>query len=83
MKDDDHIIDYILEKTENVKSRNHYYNKKLNKKNFIDEKLFYCKNCKTCWSYVHEFIDKSKFSVYPKGIIPTLGKQRKECPDCL
>ena len=34
------------------------------------------------WSKVPEWVDKTQIRIYPKGNMPTIGKQRKKCAEC-
>ena len=85
-KEDDtlHIIDYILLKTDpndyNVK---HFrYIRGSRKKYKLDDVIKYCESCNRTWSKVPEWVDKTQIRIYPKGNMPTIGKQRKKCAEC-
>ena len=45
--------------------------------------IYYCKKCKSCWCDSARWLDAGTYKKYPTGMIPTLGKKRKKCPDCL
>ncbi len=82
-----HIIEWILKKTEDKQQRDKINARKRarrfeNKKWSVDNNIFFCESCKTCWSNVTKYIDGSKWKKYPKGFIPSIGKKRKECPHC-
>tara|TARA_R100000664_G_scaffold12249_1_gene19719 strand:- start:5843 stop:6127 length:285 start_codon:yes stop_codon:yes gene_type:complete len=86
-KADEHIIDWILKKTERKSEREHWKVKKRaysheKRKIEIDKMIFLCVICKKVWSKVPHFIDEIRWRAYPKGNIPTYGKARKICPNC-
>ena len=83
-KDDElHIIDYILEKTDIRR-----YTPQLNqvrhehRKYRHDDVIKLCNYCEHLWSPVPHWVDKSLFRIYPKDIIPKIGKKKKKCPKC-
>tara|TARA_R100000808_G_C2058895_1_gene91196 strand:- start:321 stop:590 length:270 start_codon:yes stop_codon:yes gene_type:complete len=82
-----HIVDWILDKTNFQKQKEHYNVKKRassfdNRKIKFDDMIYLCKKCDHTWSAVPKWIDASKWRSYPLGNIPTLGKKRKTCPGC-
>jgi len=86
-KDDEHIIDWIIKKTDFRANRERFREKKKaaqfdNRKHKIDNMIFYCLNCNCCWSYVTKYIDGSGWRKYPENNIPTIGKKRKKCLNC-
>ena len=86
-KDEEHIIDWILDKTDFRKNRKGFRSKKKasdfeRRKHKIDNFIFYCKECGECWARAPKYIDDKKWTKYPKGVIPTLGKKRKTCKEC-
>lgn len=86
MSDDDHIIDWILKKTEPKKVRNYLTSKRNNRfenrKIKLDVTIFFCKSCNSTWSRVSQHISSSKYVHYPQNLIPTYGKRRRICPNC-
>ena len=86
-KDEEHIIDWILKKTDHRKQRDNYRVKKRasafeQRKHKMDNLVFYCSSCKACWSKVPKWIDIVRWRKYPRGLMPTIGKKRKKCPSC-
>tara|TARA_R100000234_G_C4896868_1_gene133903 strand:- start:49 stop:312 length:264 start_codon:yes stop_codon:yes gene_type:complete len=83
MSDDEHIINWILKKTE-IKESREYINKKNYKKRkyTIDNTTYFCEECKQVWTKVPHYVDLRKRMTYPKGNIPTIGKKRKRCYNC-
>ena len=86
-KEDEHIINWILKKTDLTRQSEHFNTKKRasafdQRKRRIDDTMFYCEKCRNIWSYVSKYIDDTNWRKYPKGLIPTIGKKRKECGDC-
>ena len=87
MKEEEHIIDYILKVT-CKRYENRVGKRIISKKNYekrkkkIDNSIFYCEKCKQCWSMVTKYIDSSGFRKYPNGHIPSIGKMRKKCVYC-
>jgi hypothetical protein len=86
-KDDQHIIDWILEQTDDIKQKATFRDRKRensyeNKKWSVDNSIFFCNTCKCCWSNQTRYIDNNKWKRYPKNLIPSIGKKRKECPHC-
>ena len=81
-KNPEHIIDYILKKTEN---NNYYYKSSkplVYKKSVINKNIFYCEKCQNVWSKVPSWVDNRVFRTFPKNNIPTYGKKRKKCVIC-
>ena len=84
---DEHIINWILDKTDfrnqkekyNAKKRTSAYDQR---KHRIDNVIFFCKKCENCWSKTPKWIDIVRWRKYPRGLIPTIGKKRKRCPEC-
>ena len=83
-KDPEHIIDYILKKTQRKWEREHWKFKKAYKKTqySLDNTIFYCKECKQTWSKVPYWIHINKVVKYPVENMPTIGKKRRKCDDC-
>jgi 6-pyruvoyltetrahydropterin/6-carboxytetrahydropterin synthase len=86
-KDKEHIIDYILEKTDIKKDHSSWKKQKSSKsydsrKIKIDDVIHYCKICKKTWSNVAYWVDTRQWTKYPKNNIPTIGKNRKQCKQC-
>lgn len=84
-KDDQHIIDWILERTSEIRQRTVLREKKRpykHKKRTTDNMIFYCKKCNNCWSKSPRWIDVVRYRKYPIGLMPTIGKKRKQCPEC-
>jgi len=79
-----HIIDYILRKTDsnNYHSIKFGHLKSPHRKYKIDDIIKYCKMCERTWSKVPDWVDKNMIRVYPKGIVPKIGKEVKKCPIC-
>ena len=78
-----HIIDWILDKTQIddekiVEKKSAYDIRKIK----IDDTIYYCEECKHCWSKVPVYVERMRFKIYPKGNIPTIGKKRKRCMIC-
>ncbi len=87
MKEEEHIIDYILKVTSRkyeTKICKSYQNKRAyeKRKKRIDDTIFYCEECKQCWSIVTKAIDTGGFRIYPSGNMPSIGKKRKKCVYC-
>ena len=87
-KDEEHIINWILEKTDFRSQRDRFNNKKRasgfdQRIHRMDNLIFYCHTCYYCWSKVPKWIDIVRWRKYPKEIMPTIGKKRKICPDCI
>ena len=81
-KNPEHIIDYILHRTER-KPINEYWKKHAKqKKNTFEKNIYYCVNCKDVWSRLPDWVDHRSWRAYPKGAIPTYGKIKKICPNC-
>tara|TARA_R110002020_G_scaffold43981_5_gene127141 strand:- start:181 stop:450 length:270 start_codon:yes stop_codon:yes gene_type:complete len=86
-KDEEHIIDWILDKTDFKTQKERFRDKKRasqfdNRKHKIDNMIYYCEKCKCCWSNVPKYVDVIKWRKYPGGVMPTIGKKRKSCPNC-
>ena len=81
-KEPEHIIDYIIKKTERRARQEFWKYYPAKKKYIIDRGICVCNNCKKLWSKVPKYIDSKRWRYYPKGNIPTLGKKRKNCPNC-
>ena len=86
-KDEEHIIDWILEKTNFKTQKERYRDKKRaaqfdNRKRKIDNMIHYCELCDCCWSKVPQWVDVVRWRKYPSGLMPTIGKKRKYCPGC-
>jgi len=53
------------------------------RKKTVDESIFYCMECKSCWEKVLEFSGKKRvIRVYHYYDYPSYGKKKKICPDC-
>ena len=78
------MIEYIIKLMSNESKRQptekvpqgHY------RKIRVDESVFFCINCDYLWAGVAAHVDSSGWGKYPKGNMPTIGKERKTCPDC-
>ena len=83
-KKPEHIIDYIIKKTERHHEREHwkFYNNWEKRKFKLDDQIFFCVYCKHTWSKVPDWVDSFKWIKYPKDNIPTIGKKRKICFSC-
>lgn len=86
-KEDEHIIDWVLKKTDHKKQKEHYNFKKRassydNRKIKLDDMILYCLSCERTWSHVPKWIDASGWRSYPRNHIPTIGKKRIKCPLC-
>ena len=86
-KDEEHIIDWILERTDHHRQRNLFTNRKRansfsKRKVKLDNQIFLCLSCNHTWSKVPRSTDSNGWRLYPKGNIPTIGKDRKKCPHC-
>ena len=86
-KGDEHIIDWIIKKTDRKNQKNLFHVRKRasafdKRKHRIDDVVFYCEKCRGCWSFVPGYIDDTGWREYPRGMIPTLGKKRKICIKC-
>ena len=82
-KNPEHIINYILRKTEiDPKIEVWKYYEKRNKRYTIDQSLFFCRICNNVWNKVPKWINPVRWRYFPKGNLPTLGKKRKKCPNC-
>jgi len=79
-----HIIEYILKMTDenNYYSKSFKHKKSVHRKYKLDDVIKYCNMCKRTWSKVPDWVDKTMVRVYPKGIIPKIGKKNKYCPTC-
>ena len=81
------FIYWVLERTNLKKSQEYFrsrklHSKKKDKKRSIDKDIKFCIECKMCWSYVTKYMNPTKFTRYPKGVIPSLGKKRSICKIC-
>ena len=85
-KEEEHIIDYILRKTDLKITANYQHLRKgvkyEQRKYKLDDLIMFCNQCKQSWSQVPDWVDSSKYRMYPKGHMPTIGKKRKICPNC-
>ena len=84
---DEHIINWILDKTDFRNQKEKYNAKKRasaydQRKHRIDNVIFFCKKCCHCWGEVPKWVDSIRWKKYSKALMPTIGKKRKECPDC-
>jgi len=82
-EDELHIIDYILEKTD-VRTNQNQFNKSRHehRKYRHDDLIKFCTSCEHLWSKVAHWVDKSLLRIYPKDIVPKIGKEKKKCPMC-
>ena len=86
-KDDEHIIDWIIKKTDPKRQMDHFNLKKRarsfeRRKIKLDNQIFLCKLCSHTWAKVSKALDSSGWRLYPKPNMPTIGKKRKICPLC-
>ena len=84
---DEHIIDWILERTSDIRQKTAFRDKKRassfdKRKVRIDNMIYFCEICNHCWTKVTRNIDIRGWRIYPKGNIPTIGKTRKICLNC-
>lgn len=80
------MIEWILDvTTENLSNRRIANKKKSNQyerlKHKIDDKITYCEDCKRVWQKNRKMMPR-KWEYYPQNHIPTIGKKRKQCPNC-
>lgn len=85
--EDEHIINWILKKTDFKKQKEGFNTKKRasafdQRKHKMDNLIFYCIQCECCWSKVPKWVDVVRWRKYPKNLMPTIGKKRKICPGC-
>jgi hypothetical protein len=82
-KDPEHIIDYINRKTLKDPKAEYWrlYTKKA-VKDKVDKTIFICNECDKVWTLVAKNIDTRRVIYYPKGHIPKIGKQIKNCKEC-
>tara|TARA_R110000744_G_scaffold34175_1_gene79873 strand:+ start:3595 stop:3861 length:267 start_codon:yes stop_codon:yes gene_type:complete len=81
-----HIIDFIIDSTEDNLVNNRILHKKKSNQferlhHRIDDVLFYCKDCKRVWQNNRKMMSR-KWESYPSNHIPIIGKQKKKCPNC-
>ena len=86
MSQNQHIIEYILECTDERKVRRSMKNLRKfaaydHRKIKIDDMLYYCESCELVWSSLPKSTD-GRGSEYYRGGIPTIGKKRKTCKTC-
>ena len=86
-KGDEHIINWVLERTDKKRQKNHFNLRKRSgsfekRKVQIDNQIFLCKSCNHTWSRVPKALDSSGWRLYPKANMPTIGKKREICPNC-
>ena len=82
MKDEEHIIDYILKIQHYWKNRSFKRKKKKWKAENVDKYIYICYKCGFLWEKVEKFISQERWVKYIDHTIPTIGKKRKICPDC-
>lgn len=87
MSEDADFIDWILDRTSLEKSQKYFKSKKLqfkkkDKKRSVDKDIKFCVKCEMCWSHVTKYMNPAKFTRYPKGVIPIIGKKRSICKIC-
>tara|TARA_R100001510_G_C7634850_1_gene193185 strand:+ start:307 stop:567 length:261 start_codon:yes stop_codon:yes gene_type:complete len=82
MKDDAHIINYILKTQDYWRYRKFTRKARKWKADNTDKYVFVCDQCKCLWEKVDKFRSKRRFTKYSKNIMPTIGKKKKTCPDC-
>tara|TARA_R100001086_G_scaffold201328_3_gene117506 strand:- start:356 stop:631 length:276 start_codon:yes stop_codon:yes gene_type:complete len=81
------IIDYVLEKTDESLWE-HVKNQRIKQKKGdfavktkTDNVLKYCYKCGLVWQKLRKMYKRPWMS-YPKGHIPSYGKERLLCPNC-
>ena len=82
MKDEEHIIDYILKIQDYWRYRSFKRKRKKWKAENVDKYVFICNKCNHTWEKVETFITEKRWVRYKKGVIPRIGKKNKTCPDC-
>tara|TARA_R100001086_G_C11608646_1_gene195262 strand:- start:183 stop:455 length:273 start_codon:yes stop_codon:yes gene_type:complete len=82
MKDEEHIIDYILKIQDYWRYRTFKRKKRKWKSENVDKYVFICDICSFLWERVEKFISKDRWVKYTDQTIPTIGKKKKTCPDC-
>ncbi len=55
---------------------------KRGRKFVVDEHIKVCKSCNHTWEKLNYKIHNVKYTVYPFGLIPRIGKEVKTCPRC-
>ena len=83
------IIEWILLHTEKSYANNkgRLLTKRTGRASFenyhikADNQMKYCENCERVWQRFRN-IYRLNWSYYPLGNIPTIGKDRKICPNC-
>ena len=80
------MIEYILEVTDQSNVNNKMSKlKKTNKYErlhiSIDDQIKYCIYCKRTWKRNRK-MDGRDYEFYPQSNIPSIGKEKKQCPIC-
>ena len=52
------------------------------RKLIVDEQLKACPECKRIWEKISKRHYTRSYTIYPFGIIPRIGKEKKTCPQC-
>jgi hypothetical protein len=52
------------------------------RKFIVDKHIKICKKCDRVWEKLNKRIHNITYTVYPKGVIPRIGKGHKTCPRC-
>ncbi len=84
-KDEEHIINWILNTTSEKRQRAVLREKKRpykKNKRKIDNMIYYCNKCKNSWCDSSRWLDSGTYKKYPKGMMPSIGKKRLICPEC-
>ena len=83
----ENIIDYVLENTKQSEWKN-IKNQRIKRacglyslKSREDNKLKHCKECGLVWQKLKKR-DVKPWTSYPRGVIPTYGKEKIICPKC-
>lgn len=83
----DSMIDWILETTEESRAQQSFNSRAKTKgvgvrHSKYDDVIMFCVKCKKTWQKNRKMVNR-KWEYYPKGNIPTIGKKRKQCPNCM
>ena len=61
----------------------HVENKETRGRKFVvDDNLKACDQCGQVWEKVNKKLYQVHYMVYPFGVIPRIGKEKKTCPRC-
>ena len=82
MKEEEHIIYYILKIQDYWKYRNFHRKRKKWKAENVDKYVYICNKCNFLWERVEKFINEKKWVKTTEGVIPKISKKNKVCPDC-